>query len=244
VRRLFYDLLTLAVIALLGAFAAAGLGLAQDLQQPGVYRLAHDHVVGARAAAANAQAIEFQAESPHEAEERRAYGRKMAEKIRSIYGTSAPTPREQNVTLFDYDHDRNGFEIFRGGLRDYGEYQAWESDPPPKAEPSPLCGKEEYRGSLRILIMCPDWPAIRRVTGSTMFPNEKGAQVFVRTTDPATAAFSITLRYRKFGSERTENALTLVHPQYDSGAGWVLGDIEIVSVEVTELRETAKAVLP
>ena len=240
-RTLFYDLLTLVVIALVGAFAVQGLGLAQDLQQPGVYRIAHDHVVGARAAAANAQALQFRVESPHEAEERRAYGRKMAEKIRRIYGTSAPTPRDQNVTLFDYDHDRSGFQIFRGGLRDYGDYQSWEVDTPSKAEPSIFCGKEEYRGSVRIFIICPDWPAIRRVTGSTMFPNEKGVQVFVRTTDPATAAFSITLRYRKFGSERTENALTLVHPQYDSGAGWVLGDVTIVAVEITELRESAKA---
>jgi hypothetical protein len=114
----------------------------------------------------------------------------------------------------------------------------------PLAQPPDLCGREQTSGTLTVRILCPDYPALRRLTGSTIFPDEKGQQVFVRSTDPTTKAFRIAMTYRKDGHLDTVVKYADVHETYDSGAGWVLGDIEIVSVEVTELRETAKAVLP
>lgn len=109
------------------------------------------------------------------------------------------------------------------------------------AQPVDLCGREETRGTLRVMVTCPDYPAIRKLTGSTMFPDEKGQQVFVRSTDPTTKAFRIAMTYRKDGHLDTVVKYADVHETYDSGAGWVLGDVTIVAVEVTELRESAKA---
>lgn len=109
------------------------------------------------------------------------------------------------------------------------------------AQPADLCGREETRGTLRVLVTCPDYPAIRKLTGSTMFPDEKGQQIFVRSTDPTTKAFRIAMTYRKDGQIDTVVKYSDVHEAYDSGAGWVLGDVQIVAVEVTELRESSKA---
>ncbi len=111
----------------------------------------------------------------------------------------------------------------------------------PQAATPDLCGREETRGSIRILVTCPDYPALRKLTGSPMFPDEKGQQIFVRSTDPSTKAFRIAMTYRKGGHLDTVVKYSDAHETYDSGAGWVLGDVQIVAVEVTELRETAKA---
>jgi hypothetical protein len=110
-----------------------------------------------------------------------------------------------------------------------------------QAQPPDLCGREQTSGTLTVRILCPDYPALRRLTGSTIFPDEKGQQVFVRSTDPTTKAFRIAMTYRKDGHLDTVVKYADVHETYDSGAGWVLGDVTIVAVEVTELRESAKA---
>ena len=109
------------------------------------------------------------------------------------------------------------------------------------AQPPDLCGREQTSGTLTVRILCPDYPALRKLTGSPMFPDEKGQQVFVRSTDPTTRAFRIAMTYRKDGHLDTVLKYADVHETYDSGAGWVLGDVQIVAVEVTELRESAKA---
>ncbi len=152
-RRFFYDLLALIVIALLGAFASAGLGLAQP---PGLYQVAVDHIIGVRATS------------------------------------------------------------------------------------SDLCGRETRTATGYVRVQCIDYPMLRRTTGATMFPDQKGQQVWVRSSDPTVKAYRIAMTYRKAGHLDTVVQFAEVHPTYDSGASWVLGDIEIVSVEVTELRESAK----
>jgi hypothetical protein len=111
------------------------------------------------------------------------------------------------------------------------------------AQPPDLCGREETHGSLKVRIQCVDYPSLRKLTGSPIFPDEKGQQVWVRSTDPNTKAFRIAMTYRKDGHLDTVVKYTDVHETYDSGAGWVLGDVDILAVEVTELRETAKAEL-
>lgn len=111
------------------------------------------------------------------------------------------------------------------------------------AQAADLCGRIETRGTTSIRVQCIDYPGLRKLTGSTMFPDQKGQQVWVRSTDPTTKAFRIAMTYRKDGHLDTLVKYTDVHETYESGAGWVLGDVQIVAVEVTELRESAKAEL-
>jgi len=85
---------------------------------------------------------------------------------------------------------------------------------------------------------------LRKTTGATMFPNEKGQQVWVRSSDPTIRAYRIAMTFRKDGHLDTLVKYTDAHETYESGAGWVLGEVEIVAVEVTELRESAKVAVP
>jgi hypothetical protein len=108
------------------------------------------------------------------------------------------------------------------------------------AQPSDLCGRETKTATGYVRVQCIDYPMLRKTTGATMFPNEKGQQVWVRSSDPTIRAYRIAMTYRRNGHLDTVVQFAEVHPTYDSGASWVLGEIEIVSVEVTELRESAK----
>jgi hypothetical protein len=108
------------------------------------------------------------------------------------------------------------------------------------AEASDLCGRETRTATGYVRVTCLDYPALRRATGATMFPDEKGQQVWTRSSDPTVRAFRIALTYRKDGNLDTLVKYTDAHETYESGAGWVLGEVEIVSVEVTELREAVK----
>jgi hypothetical protein len=108
------------------------------------------------------------------------------------------------------------------------------------AEAADLCGRETKTATGYVRVTCLDYPALRRATGATMFPTEKGQQVWTRSSDPTVKAFRIALTYRKDGNLDTLVKYTDAHETYESGAGWVLGEVEIVSVEVTELREAVK----
>jgi hypothetical protein len=108
------------------------------------------------------------------------------------------------------------------------------------AQPPGLCGRETKTATGYIRVQCLDYPALRKLTGSTMFPDEKGQQVWTRSSDPTVKAFRIALTYRKDGHLDTVVKYTDAHETYESGAGWVLGDVEITAVEVTELRESLK----
>ena len=111
------------------------------------------------------------------------------------------------------------------------------------AQPLPLCGRESTIGTVRVMVMCPDWAAMRAVTGFTGFPDAKGQQVFTRSSDPSVTAFRVDLTYRKQGEETTVTQFAGVNPSMDSGVGWVLGDVEIVRVRVVELRDVAAAIV-
>jgi hypothetical protein len=108
------------------------------------------------------------------------------------------------------------------------------------AQPSDLCGRETKTATGYVRVQCIDYPMLRETTGATMFPNEKGQQVWTRSSDPTVKAFRISLTYRRDGHLDTLVKYTDAHDTYESGAGWVLGEVEIVAVEVTELREAAK----
>jgi hypothetical protein len=108
------------------------------------------------------------------------------------------------------------------------------------AQPPDLCGRETKTATGYVRIYCPDYPGLRKWLGATMFPDEKGQQVWTRSSDPTVKAFRVSLTYRKDGNLDTLVKYTDAHETYESGAGWVLGDVEIVAVEVTELREAAK----
>ena len=103
-----------------------------------------------------------------------------------------------------------------------------------------LCGKETKTATGYVRVQCIDYPALRRATGATMFPDEKGQQVWTRSSDPTVKAFRVALTYKKDGHLDTVVKYTDAHETYESGAGWVLGEVEIVAVEVTELREAVK----
>jgi len=112
------------------------------------------------------------------------------------------------------------------------------------AQPLPgICGTDRTIGSVHVLVACPDWPSMRAVTGFAGFPDAKGQQVFVRSSDPAVIGFRISMTYRKNGEESTVIQFADVVPRMDSGVGWVLGEIEIVRVRVIELRDVAEAVV-
>ena len=111
------------------------------------------------------------------------------------------------------------------------------------AQTPTLCGRESTVGSVRVLIICQDWPNMRAVTGFAGFPDQKGQQVFMRSSDPSVSGFRVYLTYRKGGEETTVTQFAAVDPRYDSGVGWVLGDVEIIRVRVVELRDVAAAVV-
>ena len=111
------------------------------------------------------------------------------------------------------------------------------------AQTPTLCGRESTVGSVRVLIICQDWPAMRAATGFGGFPDAKGQQVFMRSTDPSVTSFRVELTYRKGTEETTVTQFAAVDARYDSGVGWVLGDVEIVRVRVVELRDVAAAVV-
>ena len=103
-----------------------------------------------------------------------------------------------------------------------------------------ICGRETKTATGYVRVQCLDYPALRKLTGSPMFPDEKGQQVWTRSSDPTVKAFRIALTYRKDGHLDTVVKYSDAHEAYESGAGWVLGDVEITAVEVTELRESLK----
>ena len=99
------------------------------------------------------------------------------------------------------------------------------------------CG-EQYRTQTGwVSVVCVDYPAIRAKTGATMFPDVKGQQVWVTSNDATVKGFRVVLRYRENGAAKEVIRYTDRHPVYASGAMWLLGDVDIVGVTVTEVRE-------
>jgi len=182
VRRLFYDLLALVVIALLGAFALAGLGMAQP-PGPGWVRAADG------------------------------------------CNWTHTDPGNPAIGYTTAMHCAKAEELFAQQ---------------PAAQPPGLCGRETKTATGYVRVQCLDYPALRKLTGSPMFPDEKGQQVWTRSSDPTVKAFRVALTYKKDGHLDTVVKYTDAHETYESGAGWVLGDVEITAVEVTELRESLK----
>ena len=99
------------------------------------------------------------------------------------------------------------------------------------------CGEEYKTQTGWVSVVCVDYPAIRAKTGSTMFPDVKGQQVWVTSNDATVKGFRVVLRYRENGAAREVIQYTDRHPVYASGASWLLGDVDIVGVTVTEVRE-------
>ena len=53
----------------------------------------------------------------------------------------------------------------------------------------------------------------------------------------------VELTYRKAGETTTVTSFSAVNDKYDSGVAWVLGDVEIITVRVIELRDVSAAVI-
>jgi hypothetical protein len=67
------------------------------------------------------------------------------------------------------------------------------------AQPSDLCGRETKTATGYVRVQCIDYPMLRKTTGATMFPNEKGQQVWVRSSDPTIRAYRIAMTFRQDG---------------------------------------------
>lgn len=99
------------------------------------------------------------------------------------------------------------------------------------------CGDEYRTQTGWVSVVCVDYPAIRARTGATVFPEVKGQQVWVASSDATVKGFRVTLRYRENAAAKEVVQYTDRHPVYASGAMWLLGDVDIVGVVVTEVRE-------
>ena len=99
------------------------------------------------------------------------------------------------------------------------------------------CGEEYRTQTGGVAVVCVDYPAMRARTGAALFPDVKGQQVWVSSSDATVKGFRVVLRYRDNGAAKEVVQYTDRHPVYASGATWLLGDVDIVGVTVTEVRE-------
>lgn len=101
---------------------------------------------------------------------------------------------------------------------------------------SAACGTEHRTQTGWVSVVCVDYPAMRAKMG-LMFPEAKGQQVWVKSSDATVKGFRVTLRYREEGAAKEVVQYTDRHPVYASGATWLLGDVEVTGVSVMEVRE-------
>ncbi len=105
------------------------------------------------------------------------------------------------------------------------------------------CGEEYKTQTGWVSVVCVDYPAIRAKTGATMFPDIKGQQVWVTSSDTSITGYRVAIRYRDAGRELEAAQYIDRLPQPESAAFWLLGDVQILAVTVTELRPAIVATL-
>jgi hypothetical protein len=99
-----------------------------------------------------------------------------------------------------------------------------------------LCGQQRNTATGYVRVTCVDYPAMRRITGMTLFPDKKAQQIWIASSDSSITGYRVAIRYREAGREveAVQYVDRLPHPE--SAAFWLLGDVEVVGVTVLELR--------
>jgi hypothetical protein len=106
-----------------------------------------------------------------------------------------------------------------------------------------LCGQQRNTATGYVRVTCVDYPAMRRITGMTLFPDKKAQQIWIASSDASITGFRVTIRYREAGREVEAAQYIDRLPQPESAAFWLLGDVQVLAVTVTELRPAIVATL-
>jgi hypothetical protein len=106
-----------------------------------------------------------------------------------------------------------------------------------------LCGQQRNTATGYVRVMCVDYPAMRRITGMTLFPDRKAQHIWIASSDTSVTGYRVAIRYRDAGRELEAAQYIDRLPQPESAAFWLLGDVQILAVTVTELRPAIVATL-
>jgi hypothetical protein len=106
-----------------------------------------------------------------------------------------------------------------------------------------LCGQQRNTSTGYVRVTCVDYPAMRRMTGMTLFPDKKAQQIWIASSDASITGFRVVIRYREGGRDMEAAQYIDRLPQPESAAFWLLGDVQILAVTATELRPTIVATL-
>jgi hypothetical protein len=106
-----------------------------------------------------------------------------------------------------------------------------------------LCGQQRNTATGYVRVTCVDYPAMRRITGMTLFPDKKAQQVWIASSDASITGYRVAIRYRDAGRDIETAQYIDRLPQPESAAFWLLGDVQILAVTVTELRPAIVATL-
>ena len=106
-----------------------------------------------------------------------------------------------------------------------------------------LCGQQRNTATGYVRVTCVDYPAMRRITGMALFPDRKAQQIWIASSDASITGFRVVIRYRDAGRELQAAQYIDRLPQPESAAFWLLGDVQVLAVTVTELRPAIVATL-
>jgi hypothetical protein len=104
-----------------------------------------------------------------------------------------------------------------------------------------LCGQQRNTATGYVRVTCVDYPAMRRSTGMTLFPDRKAQHIFIASSDTSITGYRVAIRYREAGREVEAVQYVDRLPQPESAAFWLLGDVEVVGVTVVELRAAVES---
>jgi len=106
-----------------------------------------------------------------------------------------------------------------------------------------LCGQQRNTATGYVRVTCVDYTAMRRITGMTLFPDRKAQQIWIASSDASITGYRVTIRYRDAGREVEAAQYIDRLPHSESAAFWLLGDVQVLAVTVTELRPAIVATL-
>jgi hypothetical protein len=106
-----------------------------------------------------------------------------------------------------------------------------------------LCGQQRNTSTGYVRVTCVDYPAMRRMTGMTLFPDRKAQQIWIASSDANITGFRVVIRYREGGRDMQAAQYIDRLSQPESAAFWLLGDVQVLAVTVTELRPAIVATL-
>jgi hypothetical protein len=106
-----------------------------------------------------------------------------------------------------------------------------------------LCGQQRNTATGYVRVACVDYPAMRRMTGMTLFPDRKAQHIWIASGDTSITGYRVIIRYREGGRDLEAAQYIDRLPQPESAAFWLLGEVQILAVTVTELRPAIVATL-